>query len=64
MNYDHELNETIKDLRNRDHINSISFISDTEKGWFNKYMNKRRPELLQRDLSQYPRASEIFNYFE
>lgn len=43
---------------------STDFIYDEKKGWFNRYLNEVRPELLKMDLNGYPRAKEVFEKFE
>jgi len=63
-NYDSKLSILIKDLKAPDHNFSTEFVSESENGWFHRYMRDVRPILLNADYTDYPRALEIFNVFE
>jgi len=52
-------------LKGVDANHSISFIKDTEKGWFHKYVKVVRPILLKSAAFQdNQRARKIFEEFE
>ena len=62
-NYDTDLHSMIGNIRGFDSNLSRDFLYHS-KGWYNRYLNDRRPILKALDLTQYPRAQKIFNYFE
>jgi len=63
-NYDPQLNKLIKDLKRPNHNFTTEFVSESENGWFHRYMRDVRPILLTSDFTDFPRALEIFNVFE
>jgi hypothetical protein len=63
-NYDPELNHLIRELKEPSSNFSSDFVFDQEKGWFNRYLKVVRPQLQKMDFSAYPRAAEVFKYFE